>query len=478
MNRCNTIYRFALATVCGFALAGLLQGIQISSGVASLRAGFGESDITPKLGGRAVYLAGFDKNRKATGVNDPIMARAIVLADGKRKLALVSVDVVGLFQATVENVRKKLPGFDYVLVSSTHNHEGPDTLGLWGPGPLRSGVDPAYMKQLEEAIARTVTDADKAARPVIVRLGTARAPELLHDGREPIVKHDELVAIEFREPKSKKTTGVVVQWNCHPETLGSRNTLISADFIWGTVTHLKKRHDCPVVFFNGTVGGLMTSLHVEVKDDKGNKLADGTFEKAERYGQLIGQLADKALTKAETVSLAPLEFRSRQVFLPLDNAVYLIGWRLGVLDRKAFLWTGDPYEAKPAPADVGRKTPLCIQSELAWLRLGDLEVAAIPGEIYPELVLDKVQDPPDPGADFPKAPIEPAIYKQLKSKHKMILGLANDEIGYIIPKRQWDEKPPFCYGRKTAQYGEANSLGPETAPVLCKAFRELVQGKR
>ena len=29
------------------------------------------------------------------------------------------------------------------------------------------------------------------------------------------------------------------------------------------------------------------------------------------------------------------------------------------------------------------------------------------------------------------------------------------ELGYILPKRQWDEKPPFCYGRKSAQYGEA-----------------------
>ncbi len=53
----------------------------------------------------------------------------------------------------------------------------------------------------------------------------------------------------------------------------------------------------------------------------------------------------------------------------------------------------------------------------------------------------------------------------------MLIGLANDEIGYIIPKRQWDEKPPFCYGRKKAQYGEENSLGPDTAPLLCKAFK-------
>ncbi len=89
-----------------------------------------------------------------------------------------------------------------------------------------------------------------------------------------------------------------------------------------------------------------------------------------------------------------------------------------------------------------------------------------------------MQDPPDPGADFPDAPIEPAIYKQLAGPHRMIVGLANDEIGYIIPKRQWDVKPPFCYGRKSAQYGEINSVGPETAPILCNAFRELVKNKK
>ena len=79
-----------------------------------------------------------------------------------------------------------------------------------------------------------------------------------------------------------------------------------------------------------------------------------------------------------------------------------------------------------------------------------------------------MQDPADPGADFPDAPIEPAIYEQMKAPHRMLIGLANDEIGYIIPKRQWDEKPPFCYGRKKAQYGEVNSVGPETAPLAVR----------
>src|SRR5947209_4149106 len=63
----------------------------------TLRAGFGAADVTPEVGGKPVYLAGFGKDRKATRVHDPIMARAVVLEADRVKVALVSVDVVGLF---------------------------------------------------------------------------------------------------------------------------------------------------------------------------------------------------------------------------------------------------------------------------------------------------------------------------------------------------------------------------------------------
>ena len=111
-------------------------------------------------------MAGFGKNRKATAVHDPLMARAVVCAHGKIKIALVSVDLVGLFHPLVEKIRRRLPGFTYVLVSSTHNHEGPDTLGLWGPNSLQSGVDPAYLTRVEDGIVAAVKLADKARHPV------------------------------------------------------------------------------------------------------------------------------------------------------------------------------------------------------------------------------------------------------------------------------------------------------------------------
>lgn len=455
-----------------------LRTSAVSLAEEPLRVGLADTDITPKIGDRTVFLAGFGHNRKALGIHDPLKARAIVFQHGQRKLALVSVDLVGLFHASVQRVRRQLPGFHYVLVSSTHNHEGPDTLGLWGATPFTSGVDPAYLQEVEAQIVRAVQAAELALRPVRAAIGTAQAPELLHDGREPVVKHDQLVALHFVDPKTEQNVGVLAQWNCHPETLGDKNTQVSADFVGYTVSYLREKYRCPVIYFSGTVGGLMTSLRVEIQDEQGNSLADGTFAKTQRYGRLVGQLADKALARSQPLRLTPLEVRSRELFLPMDNKLYWLGWKLAVLDRPAFAWNETAKKAEVVDPKKPGQQRLAIRTELAWLRLGELSMAAIPGEIYPELVLDKVQDPPDAGADFPQAPLEPAIYRHLPGPYRLLIGLANDEIGYIIPKRQWDEKPPFCYGRKKTQYGESNSLGPETAPLLCQALRELTAEAR
>src|SRR5881227_94138 len=121
MMYARSVALFVLLYWCPLCLYG---------GSSALEVGFGEADITPKLGDKPVYMAGFGQNRKATKIHDSLFARAVVLKDGKKKLALVSVDLVGFFNPNVQSVRKQLPGFDYLLVSSTHTHEGPDTLGL------------------------------------------------------------------------------------------------------------------------------------------------------------------------------------------------------------------------------------------------------------------------------------------------------------------------------------------------------------
>ncbi len=446
----------------------------------TLSVGFAEEDVSPKVGGKnPVYMAGFGTNRVATKVHDPIMARAVVLSDGTKKIAFVCVDVVGLFFPTVERVRAKAKGIDHVTVSSTHNHEGPDTLGLWGKSNFVSGVDPEYMTAVVDGCAKAIAAADKKLTPATAKVGTAAGPDLLRDSRLPEVKHDEIVTILFEPANAKENAaplGLLVQWNCHPELLDSKNTEVSADHVGYTVRHLQAKYKCPVAYFSGTVGGLMTNLGLPLKDDKGVELKDGTFEKTEKYGVEVGKLAEKALAAGKPATLVPFTVRTRAILVPVDNTLYKLAWGAGVLDRTMYVWDGNPTPKEFVAAKDPGKT-IGIKTEVGYLTLGELDVACIPGEIYPELVLDKIQDPVDKGADFPDAPKEPAIYPQMTGKFKMLIGLANDEIGYLIPKRQWDERKPYCYGLTKAQYGEINSCGPDVAAVLCGEFKKLAEGK-
>ena len=65
-------------------------------------------------------------------------------------------------------------------------------------------------------------------------------------------------------------------WNLELGTNeGDKNTLISADYVGATVKTLREKHRCPVVYLTGTVGGLMTSLNVEIKSAAGNVLNAG-----------------------------------------------------------------------------------------------------------------------------------------------------------------------------------------------------------
>ena len=101
-------------------------------------------------------MAGFGHDRKATGVHDDLWARAVAVSDGRQKLAIVSVDLIGFFQKDVVKARElleqKVPGAPLV-VSSTHDHEGPDTMGLWGSGRFSSGVDRAYLERVRREVA-------------------------------------------------------------------------------------------------------------------------------------------------------------------------------------------------------------------------------------------------------------------------------------------------------------------------------------
>ena len=76
------------------------------------------------------------------------------------------------------------------------------------------------------------------------------------------------------------------------------------------------------------------------------------------------------------------------------------------------------------------------------------------------------------GQEFNIEPIEvPPLQEIIKEEYKFYFGLSNDEIGYIIPKSEWDVEKPYLYNSEKDTYGEENSLGPETGPII---YKEIV----
>ncbi|MBL9082539.1 MAG: hypothetical protein JNK76_12070, partial [Planctomycetales bacterium] len=132
----------AIVVVCGLLATTLAAN---STRGATLEVGFASADVTPELRDDCpVWVAGYGPGRRATGIHDPLMARALVMVDGTARVAIVGVDSIGLQLPTVRRIRERLADYAYVLVASTHDHEAPDVVGIWGPTPFQSGVDDDY----------------------------------------------------------------------------------------------------------------------------------------------------------------------------------------------------------------------------------------------------------------------------------------------------------------------------------------------
>jgi hypothetical protein len=473
----------------------------VNSNPAALKAGFAAFPITPEVPDRwidknkdaeyhpkdgdtftdgngngvfdGVWIAGFGNSRAANGVHDDTWARTMVIDDGKTRLALVVLDAIGFMNDDIIDIRGRIPasaGLTYTIVSSTHTHEGADLLGLWGDSHFRSGINEKYLEYVKIQVVKSVLEAVKNIRPARLEVSedlTGALP-LAIDTRKPEVFDSGLRLIKAVDKENGAILGSLVAWGDHPETLWSDNLLITSDFCHYVRQGIEKglfKGDSLVrpgiggvcVYVNGAVGGLMTTHpRLTIKDPfTGKEFKEPTFEKAEAQGKQLALLALSAMEKpAEIIDTAGISLVVRTLLLPIDNIMFELGTTMGVLDRGTTGW-------------------MKMRSEISAFNIGPLSFATLPGEIYPELLNGGVESPE--GQDFKIAPVEvPPVREMMKGKYKFVFGLANDEIGYIVPKSQWDEKAPFTYKKDGAPYGEVNSLGSETAPLLHKNMKEIL----
>lgn len=464
-----------LASMVAVTLA--LLGVARQAGATDLRVGTCRRDITPVSPGLAdeyetrfgvpavvnhsdpIWMAGFGNGRSALDYHDRLWARGIVL-DGKGgRLAIVTLDVVGYFANEIATIRALVSpssGVDYVVVTSTHQHQGPDTLGLWGPNELVSGIDFQYLDFVNAAAADCIDDAAAHLVRGRVRLATTTSAGLslgidpeddgmgVADGKvlagDPALAPDTggrivdptLAVMQFTTRGAPHAVlATLVNFASHPESLGSSNRLITSDFPHAARERLELRYGGLAIWVSGDLGVLQGPLDIDVLDPTTNAPAPRrTFRFAEVHGTQLAERVIRALATAGQGDPAPqLRFASvNPVAVPLENPFFRLLAAVGVLNTRRPLFTdGKPDSAVGAflpPADF---LPMAlgegIHTEVGALRIGRAGVALVPTELDPQIGFD---------------------YRShlASAEHTFIFGLANDHIGYQVPFAKWD---PSCH---------------------------------
>lgn len=423
----------------------------------------------------AVWMAGFQNARPAQGIHDTLWARTMLIDDGNTVISFTSLDAIGFGHDDVLDVRKRIAEEAEIhlpVISSTHSHETPDLQGLWGPGTFKSGVDPEYMAYVKEQAALSVLEAYHRRESAILRVARDRssAIPLVTDSRKPMVLDAGLRIIQALAANDESTLGTLVSWGNHPETLWNKNLLITSDFphyLRESMEHGIQVGDSIIapglggtcVFMNAAIGGLMTTdPDWPIEDPWLDTLfMEPTYDKAASQGRQLAHIAMQALQDSSEV-LNPSDTRIRILAssfnLPLDNPNFRLASAIGLLDRGYNGW-------------------MKIRTEVVAGQIGPISFITVPGEIYPEIVNGGIETPP--GQDFEIEPLEvPPLRSLMPGDYRFVFGLANDQIGYIIPKSEWDEAPPYLYGAEGSPYGEINSVGPETAPIIHGELKNLL----
>lgn len=463
---------------------------------AGLRAGVAKATITPDVKAAKVYIAGFGDNRIATSVHDDLYVRCLALGAGSQTVVVCSVDLIGIFYDDMLKIREKVqaqaPEATHVIVAATHDHEGPDTMGLWGPTPFQTGIDEKYLDWLRERIATTALEAIHSMQDARLTLARDDHPllgTLQSDGRPPYVKDPYLFVMRLDSVTTGQPLATLVNWSDHPETLGGKNTEITADYPHWLCKYVEEHLGGTAVFFDGSIGGLLSTLgdDVAIQDpDTGQVAKDDTWLKAELFGNTIGMLAERALKNGEKVDVDALVVRKAVIFAPMQNDRFRVGGAFGIYAGRKPLYTDGKIDTTiaerefPGYGKLKYATGKDTQTEVNYIALAGkgrivAEIATVPGEIYPELTNGGIAR--YPGADFPDGPFEPTLRAHLRTKYQFVFGLANDELGYIIPKAEWDDEPPWLKDRKDRWYGEVNSAGPEIAGAVMKALVGLIEEK-
>jgi hypothetical protein len=487
MRRCAKAVSFVILCV----------GAQLSSAgqpTTSFRVGFGKAPITPTItetfsdanhnflfdgdmddpngpekfadtngNGRfdAVFIAGRGEPRPANSVRDPLWARAVVFRTDQAAVGIVVLDLIGLADHDCDQLRRNAAGgndLGHVIVACTHTHDGPDTLGLWGPKGV-CGADPAYVDFVCKQGARAIADAIKNLAPACLVVGEAPVADLHEDDREPRISDDLCQVVRVVSLEGDRTLGSIVVWSAHPETMSGRNNSLSPDFPAATIAKLERDWGGTCLYLNSAIGTQQQPSQRPLNDAEGRDLPPDSAERAARIGWLLAERAEKILeTSGEKVISPTIRFATQQFFLEPRNEGLVEKMKAGLIRRIVYK---DGIPTQDFTGSVQVKTRMTL------FRVGPIDFLTVPGELNPELEIGLPAgfNPSQGPVHADNYAVRKPLNTILRGKYKIVVGLGEDELGYIVPECDW----------RMTYYEPHMSVSPEMERIVIERAERLVR---
>ncbi len=405
---------------------------------------------------------GADTPRFAGGVADRVTARAIVVSNRHRTLAVEVLDQEGLFGVYQARIRAKVAADGYrldgIFISATHDESAPDTLGISGVSQTTSGVNAYYVGYLVDQSAKAIERAYRSRQAARIKYAEAIEPRDLRQcfSSYPFVDDQLMPSLQAvdRYGRVIATMGNVSQ---HAETLGfnpdpTERNLISSDWPHFFRTELEQRYGGVAIEMAGSVGSNETpqvfpapisrvpERFVDASHPAGCRTlfgATGTpvdvgyHQETTVLGRQLATAVGNALDRDGAWSTTnTLWGQRRPVCITLTNTLFQLGAQLGVFAGPSGF--SDNCTVEYPPNATGATKGDELQSHVAAFRIGDGEFASVPGEVFPFTYLRSFLGPED--MPRPQGALPPWVLPHMHTRYRFIDGLAEDMLGYIFPR--------------------------------------------
>ena len=436
--------------VVGLAISVLpAPGVSAWSTKGKLMAGASSLTITPTYttpwgtpaydeDGSPVFLAGFGDpgSRMCERIHDDIYARSLALSDGETTIVFVALDLIGYFIGQVDLIRQVDFGIevDHVIIACTHTHSGPDTLGLWN-WPM--GVNWPYMDYVRNRIVESIANALQNMQKARIKFASTTAPGLMKNSRDPRRVFPDLEVMKV-EDNAGGTIATMINFAGHPEVLWGNNLNMTSDYVGYLRGYVEEELGGVAVFFNGALGGMVTP-----------DVDEHTFGEADRIGKTLADATLEALEDAKVSRKIKINVEKEIIEVPLENPAFFYGILGGVLERPY------PWFEYPGGVNFG-----ILRTEVDVVQIGKAQMITMPGEVLPS--------------------VGHRLKNSMTGKYNFQIGLGNDELGYIIPEKEWDwtgnwtMPPPPEFPDFDGKYEESMSVGPATAIEMESTLTEML----